>query len=493
MNSKLIYRARALVGVAGAALLLLGVTACKNPAEPEPAGIRVVSAAGVSDSITAFLPEPLVVEVRDSAGQRLRGVTVRFEANLVKYRGFDVPSAYLSASTPDNYREAAETVTDATGRAAVRVRLGVVAGPSTIRITVPTMGFSGSAGFTAVPGATVLTRVAPGDTAVYTGGTYTLAALAEDRFGNTRAAPVGAAVSEAPAVAAVANGSVTGQAIGRARIMVTAGGAQVPVFVSVVPQGTLAAARADGVYVFGLDGSGYRRVAAAQGARSPRWFPDGQRFVFSTGLGHAWVSDLDGVTRPLVQGQNPLEAELWPHPSRDGQWVYFGGYSGGEFRGYPYRVRADGTGLQLVPGFTADNFTQAHPSTSPAGDRVAYFREEGSSRIVSLRVLNMTTGQVVLRDVPGHSPEWSHGDSIAYLDMQGGEWGPIRLMSSTGAGRRQLGTGTSYDFGIDWSPNDQWLVARDLPSGYLEIIRVATGERIPLPFTTHMWDPAWKP
>lgn len=491
MNKKVIDRARALS--AGATLLLLGAVACKNPAEPEPAGIRVVSAAGVSDSITAFLPEPLVVEVRDSAGLRMRGVVVRFEANLVKYRGFDVPSAYLSASTPDNYREAAETVTDATGRAAVRVRLGVVAGPATIRITVPPLGFTGSTGFTVVAGATVQTLVAPRDTAVYTGGTYTLAALTEDRFGNTRSTPVSAAVSEAPGVAAVANGAVTGQAIGRARIMVTAAGGQVPVFVSVVPQGTLAAARADGIYVFGLDGSGYRRVAAAQGARSPRWFPDGQRFVFSTGLSHAWVSDLNGVTRPLVQGQNPLQAELWAHPSRDGQWVYFGGYSGSEFRGYPYRVRADGTGLQLVPGFTADNFTQAHPSPSPAGDRVAYFREEGDSRNVNLRVLNLLTGVVELQGVAGHAPEWSHGDSIAYLDAQGEVWGPIRLMSSAGGGRRQLGTGTAYDFGMDWSPNDQWIVARDLPSGYLEIIRVATGERIPLPFTTEMWNPAWKP
>ena len=57
----------------------------------------------------------------------------------------------------------------------------------------------------------------------------------------------------------------------------------------------------------------------------------------------------------------------------------------------------------------------------------------------------------VVRDVPGHAPEWSHGDSIAYLDMQGGDWGPIRLMSSAGLGRRAVGLGTTYDFGIDWS------------------------------------------
>ena len=66
-------------------------------------------------------------------------------------------------------------------------------------------------------------------------------------------------------------------------------------------------------------------------------------------------------------------------------------------------------------------------------------------------------------------------------------------MSSAGQGHRQLGTGTAYDFGIDWSPDDQWMVARDMASGHLEVIRVATGERIPLPYSLGMHDPAWKP
>ena len=77
--------------------------------------------------------------------------------------------------------------------------------------------------------------------------------------------------------------------------------------------------------------------------------------------------------------------------------------------------------------------------------------------------------------MPGHSPEWSHGDSIAFLGLVGADRGPIHLMSSTGEGRRRLGTGTQYDFGIDWSPDDQWILARDLVSQRLEVIRVATG------------------
>lgn len=491
MTKLSIHRAHALFGVACAALL--ATAACENPVETRPEGISIVSGNGVSDTVFAALSQPLVVEVRDSAGRRVQGVTVRFRSSGTQRGDMMVPTLYMSATTPDEYRDLVEAVTDGTGRAAVRVRLGIVATDAQVAITVPTLGYSAQAAFTVQHGAAVRTVVMPQDTAVYVGGSYALRAATEDRFGNQGPATVGALTSSAPATASVSAGAVTGQALGRTGIAVTVGSAQQTVFVSVVPQGTLAAARGDGIYMFGVDGSGYRRVAAAGSARSPRWFPDGQRLVFSMGtLGTGMISDLNGNTRPLVQGSQLL-AELWPHPSRDGQWVYFGGYSGGLLRGYPYRVRPDGTGLQLVPGFAPDDFTQAHPTASPTGDRVAYFREEGHSRNVTLRVLDMQTGTVLLRDLQGHAPEWSHGDSIAYLDTQGGDWGPIRLMSSAGQGRRQLGTGTMYHFGFDWSPNDEWIVARDVESQRLEVIRVATGQRIPLPYSRDLYEPAWKP
>jgi hypothetical protein len=36
-------------------------------------------------------------------------------------------------------------------------------------------------------------------------------------------------------------------------------------------------------------------------------------------------------------------------------------------------------------------------------------------------------------------------------------------------------------------------VAREVQLQRLEIIRVATGERIPLPYSADLYDPAWKP
>jgi hypothetical protein len=479
-------------GLLACATLLFMAACGEGATEPQPGGLTVLSPpAEVSDTVAAYVAEPLVVEVRNEEGQRQEGVAVRFEASVTGLGEQVVPTVYLSGSTPDNFQPETQVVTDATGRAAVRVRLGMVAGPAAVSITVPTLGYSGHAQFEVVRGATVRTTLLPLDTAVYVGSSYALRATQEDRFGNAVSVAVTSAVSDAPAIAAAA-ASITGVAPGRTRVVATVGGAQFPLHVSVVPQGTLLAAGPGGIYTFGLDGSGYRRVVTESGVRSPRWLPDGQRFVFSQAVGHGRLSDLNGATRTLVQDANPLEAELWPHPSRDGQWVYFGGYSGAEFRGYLHRVRPDGTGLQLVPGFAPNGHTQSYPSPSPEGDRVAYFYEGTHSRDVSIRVLNLLTGQLVVLGVSGHSPEWSHGDSIAYVDSEGGESGPIRLMSSAGQGHRQAGAGVMYGFGIDWSPDDQWIVARDVQLQRLEIIRVATGERIPLPYSQGMYDPAWK-
>ncbi|CAA9340332.1 MAG: hypothetical protein AVDCRST_MAG89-2585 [uncultured Gemmatimonadetes bacterium] len=488
-------RLRMAMGALSLLAVSLAASACENPGgtkKREPAGIRVVSGAGVTDTVTAFLPQPLIVEVRDSAGELRAGIAVQFEASVERLRGVDQPTLLLSAAAPDPYQWAATAVTDATGRAVMRVRMGIVAAAGTVTITAPTLGLASSASFTINAGAPVQLTVSPADTAVFAGGSYTLRVGSTDRWWNTIPTPTHSTASSATSVATVSGATVGGQAVGRATLTVSAGALSRTVAVSVVPQGYLLAVGPDGVYGFNLDGSSYKRIVAMSATRSPRWFPGAQTFVFSTQhIGHAFVSDLNGNTRALVQGTNPLAGEVWPHPSRDGQWVYFGGYNNG-FRAYPYRVRVDGTGLQLVPGFVANDRNQGYPTTSPTGDRVAYFHEGSTSRDVTMRILNMQTGQLVLQGVPGHTPEWSHGDTIAYLDVNGNSNGPIRLMSSAGVGDRQVGSG-SYAFGIDWSPDDRWIAGYDVASRRLEVVQVATGLRIPLPYSEALSEPAWRP
>jgi hypothetical protein len=464
------------------ALLLMAAGACDGPLHMEPGGISLVSGALQTDTVEAFLAQPLVVEVRDPTGSRMPGVTVRFSADSATLGAVEQPAVSLSTTTPDDYEREVEAVTDATGRAAVRVRLGHVLGTAGIVITVPALGSAAYAEFVIVPGAAVRMTVLPSDTSVYVGGSYALRITTEDRFGHAGSRIT--AASDAPAVA-TATTSVTGHATGRTRVVMKAGQLQVPIFVSVVPQGTMAVV-ADGIHAVGLDGSGYRRMVQEGPGGAPGWFPDGLRLVF-TRRGRTWISGPDGVAQPLVQGTNPLAAEARPRPSRNGEWVYFDGYDA-DNHSSPYRVRADGTGLQLLPGFTPDARYAGRTTPSPAGDRVVYTQQTASG--LTLRIMDLQTGQLVAQDIPGYEAAWSHGDSIAYLDPAG----VLRMMSSAGQGHRAVVDGIRYVGGFDWSPDDQWIALRaDATDSTLEIVRVATGERIPVPAVGRIFGLAWRP
>jgi hypothetical protein len=471
--------------------LVLVASACSSPTGSNGrSGIQIVSPAPAADTIGARLSQHLIVEVRDSAGALIPGVSVVFQAEYADVGGISRPTLLLEHPSMSVPRMTITATTDGAGRAAVAVQLGGVSGTVSLGITVPTFGFAAEAPFTVLPGTTVNMTVLPADTAVTVGGSYALRAGMRDRMGNLTqtAAPTYSSNSTAASVSGV---SVAGNLPGRATFTATAGALSTTFSVSVVPTGTLLATASDGVYLFDLDGSGFRRVIEHQGARSVRWKHDGQSFLYSVGLSSAYVGTPDGGRRRLIPDGSPFQAELWVHPSRDGAWVYFGGYSGPEFRGHPYRVRPDGSALQLIPGYTpSPTVDEGHPSPSPDGNRIVFFRGGSGSEI--LRVLDMTSGEYIVDRVNGHAPAWSHGDSIAYLDTRGATSGPLMLMDSRDGSRRVLSP-TRYGFGIDWSPDDRWIVGRNAVIGRLELIEVATGLQLPLPFTNGLSDPTWRP
>lgn len=146
----------------------------------------------------------------------------------------------------------------------------------------------------------------------------------------------------------------------------------------------------------------------------------------------------------------------------------------------------------MVPGYTVAEGISGYPSPSPDGTRVAYFRE-GFSRNTTLGIVNVTTGAVVARDIPGHAPEWSHGDLIARYLTTGDQYGRIMLMSGTGTGSRALVNQAVYRHGMDWAPDDRWIVVANAASERLELVEVATGQVLPLAYTAGMYEPAWKP
>jgi hypothetical protein len=488
-SSHFFSRPRAAAALALAAILFASSAGC-NPNEPRITGLRAISPAAAPDTVGTRLAEFVIVELRDSTGKVQPGLALHFDAVEAVLDGVPHPSVLVAPPGESVFRPGAVVATDQLGRAAVQVQLGRVAGPAELRVTAPTLGYSLPVAFTVLPGRAAFLSALPADTAVLVGSSYTLRITQQDRFGNAVEGPA-PSVTPGGGVVAVSGTTVNGQAFGRTAMEVQLGALSATVHASVVPNGTLVAARSDGLYTFDLDGAGYRRIAAHQGARSPRWMPGGSEVVYSVGLSHAHVTNLQGATRRLIP-DSPLAAELWAHPSREGDWIYFGGYNTGAFRGYPYRVRPDGSDLQLVPGFTADNITQGHPSPSPEGDRIAFFREEGSSRNVFIRRFDMTTGQTIGADVPGHSPAWSHGETIAYLDTQGEASGPIMIMTPEGTGQEVVSS-ANYEFGIDWSPDDAWIVGRNVSLNRLEVVQVATGLRIPLPHTAGLFNPSWRP
>ena len=167
------------------------------------------------------------------------------------------------------------------------VQFGIVAGPARVAITVPTTGAQDTARYTVQPGQAATVKLAPSDTAMYVGRTYTLRGRVVDRFANVRTEPVTYTVSAAGASVSGA-GIVSASVIGRYTLRATAVNASATSLVSVVPQGTLTAVRSVGsglrIVSVELDGSDYRdltSVVNGGGGPRPRWIPGTNTIVYS--------------------------------------------------------------------------------------------------------------------------------------------------------------------------------------------------------------------
>jgi hypothetical protein len=107
----------------GLALALAGCGAAdlNLPSDGRTVALRAVSGGGQEGTVGTRLPEPLVVEVRDRAGNPVPGVNLVF-----RFRN----------EFPDAQIDPAEQQTDPSGVASVRVRLGSTAGSQTVEATV---------------------------------------------------------------------------------------------------------------------------------------------------------------------------------------------------------------------------------------------------------------------------------------------------------------------------------------------------------------------
>ena len=495
--------------------------ACSETSAPEAVRrLAIVSGADATDTAAAVLGAPLIIEVRDSSGTPMPGVVVELEGAAVE--GASMPGirqAYLSRILGPGQLPSFDPgtlisdTTDAAGRVQVRVTLGTRAGGATVRIRVPSQDLETAATYTIRPASKVGVAVFPGDTALYVDASYELRGGVVDQFGNAHPDPV--TWSTQSSAISLTGRTIRGQAIGRGHVVASSGSWTGTGYVSVVPAGTIAthlmrAYDGDeiGIGLVNLDGSGFRRIVTESkpgnygggepGARemNPAWAPSGDRLFYHEGglaIDRLRTTDLAGNHAAIGP---TLNAAYNASASRDGQWVYFAALLP-EQPSAIWRMRPDGSSPEALP--LAEDFNgerEDFPAPSPDGLRIAYTSQTDGGNIQRLRVRTIATGVRTALDVQGVTPRWSPaGDYLAYVETWGysGYYGALRVIRPDGTGGRRLAPDTRYTWGIDWSPDGKYIIARAEGTHLLELVDVATGARLPLGYSYRMLSPAWRP
>lgn len=474
-------RCAALTILLGTALL----GACNDSTSPEDfPPIRLVAGTDASDTVLAQLTQALVVEVNDDGGP-LPGTVVRFQSVPTEPpSAWGEMSAYVAPPDRNDFGTFLSDTTDENGRAFALVRLGKKAGRAGIVITVPDLGVEDTAHFTVLPGSPYAVIASPSDTAIFVGQSFVPQSRIIDRLNN----PIDSSVSYRAVGSAVTfdDGVVKGARLGAGRLIASYRTLEDTAFVGVIPEATFAAIDRDAVITMKTDGSGYRVLAPASVSRNPYttdWTASGDEVVFdhtSDYVGPIEAVNLAGAVRTISDAS---KWALYPEVSPDGGWVYFARGTGGWAL---YRVHTDGTGEEEIPISTPA--ADVAPSVAPDGDRLVYV-VAGPDRLM---LLDLATGVSTDMNISGHTPAWSPGGRlIAYVVPY---TDGLHVVAPDGSGNRRIGDAqSSYDLGIDWSPDGMWIIARNQSHDVLELVDVESGAAFPIPNTAGFRGPSWRP
>jgi Tol biopolymer transport system component len=486
--------------------IILAAAACTGPTEPQKVApsLEVVLGESATDTIGARLAVPLTILVRDSTGKPAHNSPVSF--TVLPVPGSAAAAALVSPTTyvyPPGPQTAMKEWTDSSGQTAVTVQLGTMAGHVRIAIDGNVLPVHDTVTYTVLAGRAVRITTMPADSALYVNASYRLVARVLDRAGNVRADSMFFTVdSSAPVASVQANGTITGAAIGRARLQLSLADSTVTARarVSVVPRGTLGVvmsgyALIQGVARVNLDGSGYRMLTSnAVGDYSfPSWSPDGSNIIYNTAdvyNGRLMRVDTMGSASP-IQHAGTLPSETWPRYSYDGRYIYYtAGY-------YPdsldtYRINADGSGTPVLvtpPRTGSMRYWKASPSPNSA---LLAYSEAGFA--IATASLNDGSYRELSTPTWAEAPRFSpDGTWIAFGEEQDYQ---LHVISPDGTGYRTLTPpGLRVDYwGHDWSPDGAWIVVRTGAAGdQLSIVRVSDGLVIPLPYAGDMYEPTWRP
>jgi hypothetical protein len=477
------------------AILSIGLGGCQDPTVPdsrEP-GIHVLSAAGVVDTIQAFLPEPLTVRIVGMEGNPLSDVSVRFLGVISKTSSREGPTATFVGPHKLPLWETIER-TDARGIARVGVQLGTFAGQAAVAISVPTMGYADTIRYVVRPGKASAVIGYPRDTTAYVGRGYVLRGEVYDRGGN----PLPDAVTfSAEGPVSIADNMLIANALGRGRITAHSGALEDVIQVSVVPEGTVAFRAGRQLIVSNLDGSNFRSVAP--------WSPGNQTF------GSSWIAvpgvEWSPIGRTLlapyeksilsVDVATGLEEAVFSSDfgpvagarySEDGNWLFFSAADAPKQSCSLFRASVDGLRLEQIGSPPTRYLCEFAPSPSRDGQRVAYTRTYGSSSEVVIHTVG-TDSTTDIRLAGTHGAWGPIGDRIAYADTTR----QMRVITPDGVVIHDLGNVGSDVNWIDWSPDGEWLLVNTRHQGVPVLIQVTTGIKMPIRWAVPVGEGAWRP
>ncbi len=478
-----------------AVFALLFVLACGRSPDAPPGGVAPalkIVLGGVSDTILAtprFPLDALVVQVWGLTGEPERDAGVVFDASVSGcpdypyYYYHDCSRILLRSPIDGTFASRVMALTDAEGRAAVRLRMGPVAGPAFVRITVQGYGLADSAAFTVLPGAAFAVRRLTPDTTLDLDGTFAARGGVVDWPGNLLSDPV-TFEATSPAVQVSAAGTVSARAIGRGYVRVHAavGGATVTdsSSVTVVPKARLVISLGGRLKLSSLAGGDARVLGRSLydgQADGAVWSPTGGQIVYATRTEPGGLVTSDTLGSMTLLTSLGVRFPMAPEYSRDGLWIYFHGANAGGVT-QVFRVHPDGSGVEALQPPTDEG---RFPSPSPDGTRFAY--ASGSDRLV---VKTIATGHADTLATPGFTwvccIRWSpDGNWIAFVQTYDGS--SIGLIRPDGSGLRNLG---GWGGVLSWSPDSKWLV-----TGGLTLVDVTAGTFYRL--TTPAFSAAWQP
>jgi Tol biopolymer transport system component len=217
------------------------------------------------------------------------------------------------------------------------------------------------------------------------------------------------------------------------------------------------------------------------GIALPLWTPDGNALVFEAatggGSGQLNIIDMMGTQRVLLHAPGDFSESVEPAFSSSTWALYFFGTVDSTGQSGVFRARADGSGSTFI-------FPGVQPAPSPDGSHVAYVSD------TLLMVRDMASGQVTVIAANPVLPRWSpKADLIAFVSFE--PFQQVQIVRADGSGLRTITSGVS-SFVVSWSPDGAWLAAAHWDGG-LELIRVADGEQLPIPGTSHLTQPTWRP